>query len=413
MAMLLIPSSVKVRMENGKGMAFSEFSYPLFQAYDWWYMYSRYGVQLQLGGSDQYGNLCAGIDAISHMRNIKSWEIKGWYPSSEDPNHETLSAAFGLATPLLTTASGEKFGKSAGNAVWLDKNMLSSYDLYQVCFAHEIPRMTLRNSRLPQYFLRTADDDVERYLKLFTFLPLEQISTVMAHHAQNESKRVPQHLLAREVVELAHGVEAAIGAEEAHKEAFRHGTNIFSLYALRKILKGASPKLGGAGNQLQKLNQEQKQPLNHEQQDTASSTAQSTTNKAAGSPKPDTSNVVTLPLSFLRAGSFPLVLHAAGLANSKSVGRRLIEKRGAYVVLPNSGSVEDPHALKWEAIPISINTTDPNHYLIDFEALVLRAGKSKIQVCRIVSDEQFEAEGLTCPGWEEAKAQRAEAASQE
>jgi tyrosyl-tRNA synthetase len=115
-------------MENGEGMAVSEFSYPLFQAYDWWTLYSNQGVQLQLGGSDQYGNLCAGMDAVSHMR-----KLKGVHTGIADADNETLKATFGLATPLLTTASGEKFGKSAGNAVWLDKQMLNSFGLYQVC----------------------------------------------------------------------------------------------------------------------------------------------------------------------------------------------------------------------------------------------------------------------------------------
>lgn len=112
-------------MENGEGMAFSEFSYPLFQAYDWWRMYNDHGVQLQLGGSDQYGNLCAGMDAVSHMRKLHGKQQEG----AED---EILNATFGLTTPLLTTASGEKFGKSAGNAVWLDKQMMNSFELYKV-----------------------------------------------------------------------------------------------------------------------------------------------------------------------------------------------------------------------------------------------------------------------------------------
>jgi tyrosyl-tRNA synthetase len=115
-------------MENGDGMAVSEFSYPLFQAYDWWNLYFKQGVQLQLGGSDQYGNLCAGMDAVSHMR-----KIKGMNTDDETAENDLMTATFGLATPLLTTTSGEKFGKSAGNAVWLDKQMLNSFDLYQVC----------------------------------------------------------------------------------------------------------------------------------------------------------------------------------------------------------------------------------------------------------------------------------------
>lgn len=118
---------VKLRMENGEGMAISEFSYPLFQAYDWWHMYENGGVQMQIGGSDQYGNICAGMDAVSHMRKIR--RIENQVVEGED---DPSLAAYGLTTPLLTTASGEKFGKSAGNAVWLDDQMTSPFDLYQV-----------------------------------------------------------------------------------------------------------------------------------------------------------------------------------------------------------------------------------------------------------------------------------------
>jgi len=110
---MLNRDSVQVRMHSGEGMAISEFSYPLFQAYDWWTMYKNQGVQLQIGGSDQYGNICAGMDAVSHMRKIHH---TGNVANEED---ETRTAPYGLTTPLLTTASGEKFGKSAGNAVWL------------------------------------------------------------------------------------------------------------------------------------------------------------------------------------------------------------------------------------------------------------------------------------------------------
>ena len=107
-------------------MSLSEFCYPLFQGYDWWHMYDTKGVQMQLGGSDQYGNICAGMDVVDYMRTSRQGEEQ--IVNSND----TLEATFGLTTPLLTTASGEKFGKSAGNAVWLDRDMLSSFDLYQV-----------------------------------------------------------------------------------------------------------------------------------------------------------------------------------------------------------------------------------------------------------------------------------------
>jgi tyrosyl-tRNA synthetase len=128
-------------MESGEGMAISEFSYPLFQAYDWWSMYKNQGVQLQIGGSDQYGNICAGMDAVSHMRKIHAMDDEAG--GEEDPRVST----YGLTTPLLTTALGEKFGKSAGNAVWLDRQMLNSFDLYQVCPYHPLgPRLLTHNS---------------------------------------------------------------------------------------------------------------------------------------------------------------------------------------------------------------------------------------------------------------------------
>lgn len=118
-------------MESGEGMAISEFSYPLFQAYDWWTMYKGNDVQLQIGGSDQYGNICAGMDAVGHMRKINALHT---HVREDDPR----AATYGLTTPLLTTSSGEKFGKSAGNAVWLDQHMLNSFDLYQVPFISPI-----------------------------------------------------------------------------------------------------------------------------------------------------------------------------------------------------------------------------------------------------------------------------------
>lgn len=241
---------------------------------------------------------------------------------------------------------------------------------------------------------------------------MAHIDTVMVHHAQDESKRVAQHLLAKEVVSLAHGAADASKAEVAHKEAFSHGTNMFSLGALRRTLAEVSNK-EAQSNGVEPRSKKEQQLFDYKQAYAAAPTTQSATSTSAEPQKTDTSNMVTLPLTLLQAGSFPRVLHAAGLANSRSEGRRLIMKKGAYVVLPNSGSAENPYGLKWESIPDTINTADPNHYLIDYAALVLRSGKSKIQICRIVTEEQFEAEGLTCPGWEELKAHRAESTQQE
>lgn len=367
-------------MESGEGMAISEFSYPLFQAYDWWNMYHTKGVQMQIGGSDQYGNICAGMDAVSHMRKIRRLDAS--HQEAEDPR----LAAYGLTTPLLTTATGEKFGKSAGNAVWLDKTMMNSFDLYQ-------------------YFMRTADADIERYLKLFTFLPLDQISLLVEQQRKDASKRIAQHVLAKEVVELAHGAAEAKKAETAHKEAFSHGTNTFSLGALRNALGTANPN-AGLGAQKEKPSRFDVELLEYKRAYAASSTAQPapSTSAAPSASQSKQDSVVTIPLSMLQPGSFPRVLHAAGLAATKSEAHRLIAKKGAYVVVPNSGSVEHPTALKWIAIEPS-SAANPHHFLIDSNALVLRSGKSKIQIVRVVSDEQFEKQALQTEGMADAQSE--------
>lgn len=115
-------------MKSGDGMSFAEFTYPLLQAWDWWHMYNTQKIQLQIGGSDQFGNIIAGIDAINHIRRTH------YDPDVRQEIDDPLMKPMGFTVPLLTTASGEKFGKSAGNAVWLDTNMTSTFELYQVSF---------------------------------------------------------------------------------------------------------------------------------------------------------------------------------------------------------------------------------------------------------------------------------------
>jgi tyrosyl-tRNA synthetase len=194
-----------------------------------------------------------------------------------------------------------------------------------------------------------------------------------------------QHILAKEIVELAHGAEAAKKAEAAHKEAFSHGTNTFALGALRSALSSikntATPVIRPEDAVL----------LEYKKAYAASSTAQAVPASTQDQSKESSGNIVTLPLSMLQPGAFPRILHAAGLASSKSDAHRLIAKRGAYVVVPNSGSIETPTALQWINIETSA-TADPKHFLVDFDALVLRSGKSKIQICHIVQDEQPEGE---------------------
>jgi tyrosyl-tRNA synthetase len=149
----------------------------LLQAFDFLHLFDRHGCRIQGGGSDQWGNITAGIELI---------------------RKKTGSQAFGITFPLLTTSSGEKFGKSAGNAVWLDANKTSPYQFYQ-------------------YWINTDDRDAERFLKLFTFLDLGEIAEIMAHPPE---QRIAQKRLAAEVTRLVHGDEAQAHAEKASEVLF-------------------------------------------------------------------------------------------------------------------------------------------------------------------------------------------------
>ncbi|QIW97571.1 hypothetical protein AMS68_003089 [Peltaster fructicola] len=183
--------TVKNKMEKGDGMSFAEFTYPLLQGWDWWHMYQHHNVQVQIGGSDQYGNIIAGIETIKHcVQSDESHAARSTLSKDATP--------MGMTTPLLTTSSGQKFGKSAGNAVWLDGSMTSPFDLYA-------------------FLLRTPDTDVEQYLKLFTLVPAESIEETVAQHGQTPARRQAQHLLASEVCELVHGAEQAVKTANMHK----------------------------------------------------------------------------------------------------------------------------------------------------------------------------------------------------
>ena len=155
--------SVKSRMESG--ISFTEFSYMLVQAYDFWHLFHAEGCELQMGGSDQWGNITAGIELIARREGKQ---------------------AHGLVFPLLTTASGTKFGKSEVGNVWLDPARTSPYQFYQ-------------------FWLNIDDRDAERCLKLFTFLSLEEIASLMAAQAADPSRRVAQRRLADDVTSRVHG----------------------------------------------------------------------------------------------------------------------------------------------------------------------------------------------------------------
>lgn len=118
--------SAKTRLQQSEGMSYAEFSYPLMQAWDWWMLFKQRDIQLQIGGADQFGNIVAGIEGVDSVADqLVDKEIE---PTKFGP----LAKKFGLTVPLLTTASGEKFGKSAGNAIWLDPEMTPIFEQYQV-----------------------------------------------------------------------------------------------------------------------------------------------------------------------------------------------------------------------------------------------------------------------------------------
>ena len=172
--------SVRSRMESDTGISYTEFTYMLLQAYDFWWLHTHHQCELQIGGSDQWGNITAGIDLI---RRRSSAQVHG------------------LTWPLLTRSDGAKFGKTAEGAVWLDPERTSSY-------------------RFHQYFVQVADEDVERGLLQFTMLPAGEIAEVVEAHQRDPGRREAQRRLANEVTSLVYGQVAAAAAEAAARILF-------------------------------------------------------------------------------------------------------------------------------------------------------------------------------------------------
>ncbi len=178
---MLSMDSVKLRLEREQNLSFLEFNYAILQAYDFMELRRRYGCELQMGGSDQWGNIVTGIDLT---RRVDTQEI------------------FGLTSPLITTASGAKMGKSATGAIWLNEERLSSFNFWQ-------------------FWRNTEDADVERFLKLFTELPLDEIERLAGLRGAeiNEAKII----LANEVTKLCHGEENAVAAAKTASDTFNEG----------------------------------------------------------------------------------------------------------------------------------------------------------------------------------------------
>jgi len=180
---MLGKESVRRRLE-GEGMSFTEFSYQLLQGYDFVHLFRDEGVQVQVGGSDQWGNITAGTDLI---RRLGADGGPAGGAGGEGEEEAAEPSAFGLTFPLLLTSDGRKFGKSEGGAVWLSADKLSPYRFYQ-------------------YLFGTPDSDVVKFLKMLTFLPLEEVDAVeRAMGEEGYRPNTAQRLLAAEVTRFVHG----------------------------------------------------------------------------------------------------------------------------------------------------------------------------------------------------------------
>ncbi|XP_035283458.1 tyrosine--tRNA ligase, mitochondrial [Anguilla anguilla] len=190
MGTLLSRHSVQTRLKSAEGMSLTEFSYQLFQAYDFYHLNQCHDCRIQLGGTDQLGNLMSGHDYIHKV---------------------TGREVYGLTVPLVTSSTGDKLGKTGGNAVWLSRDRTSPFELYQ-------------------YFLRQPDSAVEKYLKLFTFLSLAEVDQVIDLQRQDPGKRPAQKRLAAEVTKLVHGKEGLESAKRCTSALFHS-----SLQALQQM----------------------------------------------------------------------------------------------------------------------------------------------------------------------------------
>lgn len=185
---MMAKDSVKKRLSGeGEGMSFTEFTYQLIQGYDFYHLHKHYNCVLQMGGSDQWGNITTGTELVRRM------------------NPEGTKEAFAMTCPLITKADGSKFGKSEGGNIWLDADKTSVYKFYQ-------------------FWLNTTDVDAEKYIKIFTFLDEPTINTLIKEHQQAPHLRVLQRKLAEEVTVFVHSKEAYEKAVQASNILFGNAT---------------------------------------------------------------------------------------------------------------------------------------------------------------------------------------------
>jgi tyrosyl-tRNA synthetase len=303
---MLAKDSVRTRLESESGISYTEFTYQLLQGYDFVHMARDMGVRVQIGGSDQWGNITAGTDLVRRMLGGGDEEggngSGGEKAMAEQGNGAQKVQCFGLTFPLLLKADGTKFGKSESGAVWLSSDMLSPYQMYQ-------------------FLLKSADADVGKFLRMLTFLPLEEIEALESSMLQPEYvPNTAQKLLAEEVTRFVHGEE---GLQQALK-------------ATAALAPGSQAALDAA-----------------------------TLEAAAG-------NAPSATLTRLEVVDRPLadVMVAAGMQPSKAAVRRLIKGGGVSM---NNAKVEEETAVVREGD------------LIEGKLMLLAAGKKNKLLVRIES----------------------------
>jgi tyrosyl-tRNA synthetase len=278
---MLAAESYRMRLETG--LNFIEFNYMLLQAYDFYYLAREHNCHVQMGGNDQWGNIVAGIELVRRKKK---------------------ESAYAITFPLLTTASGAKMGKTASGAVWLSASKTSPFDYYQ-------------------YWINTDDRDVERFLKLYTFLPLAEIE--QTRHLEGQELNACKTILAYEVTALTHGNKEALAAYEAAAGVFGR----------RKLPGDLLP---------------------------SSSIPRSVKQKVEAVP------TTVIEVERLAKGIPAYELFSeVGLCASKSAARRLVQQGGAYV---NEQRIQDVDA------PIGLS------HVVE-EAILLKAGKKKIHRIRM------------------------------
>ena len=193
---MMSKESVKKRIETG--ISYTEFAYQIMQGYDFFILNQKHGVTLQIGGSDQWGNMTAGTELLRRKAD-KTGHV--------------------ITVPLITDATGKKFGKSEGNAVWLNADKTSPYEMYQ-------------------FWMNVMDDDAVRFLKIFTFLSLDEIETIRQQFEAAPHERLAQKILAREVVSLVHGEKAYQEALNITEQLFAGNIKNLSVKELKQGLRG-------------------------------------------------------------------------------------------------------------------------------------------------------------------------------